>query len=504
VADIARRLGVSYQIVYLSLRSGEHRGVPQLVDDPAVAAPVDPGPVDALLLGCVKSKDTVPRPAKDLYVSELFRRRRLYAEARGLPWWIVSAEYGLVAPDEVIDPYDTLIGRRPLHERQAIARQVADRLERELGSLRGVRLEFHAGEEYYLAINPELRRRGAVVVRPLEGLGFGEHLAWYGARLGLGGAAAARGSEGGRRPPHRPGPPKLPPVSPGDGSGLARRITELFCAGDLDLSRKVGAPVAGWDGMPEVVAVQRIRSAGADPIAVRLFLTFNAAMDRARDADRLATAAAGLFRTSPWVFDPAAVVERPLTELADALRAGHVSQRHSTDAFGWRILAETLADETLAPEARSAIHDGRADARRLLAELAHETRVGTPLFPLLGGPKVGPLWVRLLAYPGDAQISSLEVVPVAVDVQVRKVTEYLGVTDTAGRSLDDVRGRIQAAWAADVATHGAAGPDGLANTPGALDPALWFYGKWGCSFCERARRRLPVGDVCLECRYPPA
>jgi hypothetical protein len=245
VADIARRLGVGYQIVYLSLRSGEHRGVPQLVDDAAVAAPVDPGPVDALLLGCVKSKDTVPRPAKDLYVSELFRRRRLYAEARGLPWWIVSAEYGLVAPDEVIDPYDTLIGWRPLHERQAIARQVADRLERELGSLRGVRLEFHAGEEYYLAINPELRRRGAVVVRPLEGLGFGEHLAWYGARLGLGGAAAARGSEGGRRPPHRPGPPKLPPVSPGDGHGLARRITELFCAGDLDLSRRVGAPVAG-------------------------------------------------------------------------------------------------------------------------------------------------------------------------------------------------------------------------------------------------------------------
>ena len=24
----------------------------------------------------------------------------------------------------------------------------------------------------------------------------------------------------------------------------------------------------------------------------------------------------------------------------------------------------------------------------------------------------------------------------------------------------------------------------------ALDPALWFYGKWGCTFCERAGRRL--------------
>ena len=256
--------------------------------------------------------------------------------------------------------------------------------------------------------------------------------------------------------------------------------------------------------MPEVIAVQRIRAAGADPVAVRLFLTFNAAMDRARDADRLAMAAAGLFRASAWVFNPAAVVDRPLTDLADALRAGRVSQRHSTDAFGWRVLAETLVDETRAPEARSAIQGGRGDARRLLAELDHETRDGTRLFPLLGGPKVGPLWVRLLAYPGDAQISSLDAVPVAVDVQVRKVTEYLGVTDTAGRSLDDVRAHIQAAWAADVAAHGAVGPGGLTNTPGALDPALWFYGKWGCSFCERARRRMPVADVCHECRYPLA
>ena len=164
-------------------------------------------------------------------------------------------------------------------------------------------------------------------------------------------------------------------------------------------------------------------------------------------------------------------------------------------------MAETLVDPQLAPEAQSAIYDGRADARRVLAELASETRSGTSLFPLLGGPKVGPLWVRLLAHPGGAEISSLDAVPVAVDVQVRKVTEYLGVTDTAGRDLEDVRALIQATWARDVAEHGADGPAGLRDTPGALDPALWFYAKWGCTFCERAGRRLPISPVCEECGF---
>lgn len=51
-------------------------------------------------------------------------------------------------------------------------------------------------------------------------------------------------------------------------------------------------PKPGWDGMPEVVATARLRQLGASEPQVRLFLTFNAAMDRARDADVLARRAA--------------------------------------------------------------------------------------------------------------------------------------------------------------------------------------------------------------------
>jgi hypothetical protein len=492
VAEIARGLEVRYQIVYMTLHSQPSLqpmsdAPPQVLRAETVSSP------DAVLIGCVAQKNAAPMAAKNLYRSELFRRRRLYAEASGVPWWIISAEYGFVDPDAVIAPYDTRIVELPLAARHALAIRVADDLERELGSLDGKRLELHAGDEYVLAIGPTLRSRGARLARPLEGLRIGEQLAWYGARLSLPSVAEPI--------PRTPTAIRSEPIVVGDGRGLGRRLSELFMTGRLDLSQRPGAPSPGWEGMPEVVAVHALQGMGASAEAVRRFLTFCAAMDRARDADRLAVAAVRLYRDVPWTFDPMEVVARPLRELADALRRYVVSQRHVIDAFGWRILAETLADPSLAPGIHTVVKEGRGDAAVLLAELARTTKDGTPLFPLLGGPKVGPLWVRLLAYPGGAAISSLDRVPVAVDVQVRKVTEYLGVTETAGLDLEDVRATIQETWARDVKAHGAAGPDGLADTPGALDPALWFYAKWGCTFCQRASRKLPISPVCAECRF---
>lgn len=111
------------------------------------------------------------------------------------------------------------------------------------------------------------------------------------------------------------------------------------------------------------------------------------------------------------------------------------------------------------------------------------------------------MWVRMLAYPGGAEITSLEVLPVAVDVQVWKVTEYLGITETYGQDLERVRGLIQDVWAEDVRQHGTVGPEPLTNTAGALDPAIWFFGKWGCTRCDQAKRRIPISTICQECRF---
>jgi len=49
------------------------------------------------------------RVAKDLYVSTLFFGRRSFVERSCGQWWILSAEHGLVHPDEVLGPYDVTL-----------------------------------------------------------------------------------------------------------------------------------------------------------------------------------------------------------------------------------------------------------------------------------------------------------------------------------------------------------------------------------------------------------
>ena len=76
---------------------------------------------EVVLVGCVKGKlEWASRvPAKDLYVSPLWRSRRIYAERSGLPWYILSAKYGLLDPDDRIQWYDLSLGDLPAAQRRA-------------------------------------------------------------------------------------------------------------------------------------------------------------------------------------------------------------------------------------------------------------------------------------------------------------------------------------------------------------------------------------------------
>lgn len=135
--------------------------------------------VDVLLLGCVNLKASSPQMARDLYVSDLFGKRRGYAEQRGLPWFVLSAKHGLLRPDELVAPYDVELEAQPASYRSAWGAWVTERLRHELGALEGLRLEVHAGDAYAQALVEPCAAAGATLIRPLQGLRQGEQLAWY-------------------------------------------------------------------------------------------------------------------------------------------------------------------------------------------------------------------------------------------------------------------------------------------------------------------------------------
>ena len=135
---------------------------------------------DIVLITCVKTKRRKPCAAKDLYISPLFVKQRAYAEETGVPWFILSAEHGLVVPDEWVSPYERYLPDTPATFRSAWGLWVAARLQLLAGPLSGRIIEAHAGSAYIDAIRPQLEAQGAMLIAPLQGLSMGARLAWYG------------------------------------------------------------------------------------------------------------------------------------------------------------------------------------------------------------------------------------------------------------------------------------------------------------------------------------
>ncbi len=124
-----------------------------------------------VLISCVKTKRPDPCQAKDLYISTLFRAQREFAERWADQWYVLSALHGLIAPDEVIAPYERTLTRSSVAEQRAWSHKVAETLFARCET--NDRVIITAGESYCRFIEPLLKERGNAVWRPLKGLSMG-------------------------------------------------------------------------------------------------------------------------------------------------------------------------------------------------------------------------------------------------------------------------------------------------------------------------------------------
>jgi len=130
-----------------------------------------------IVLGCVKTKRGSRLPARELYASPLWNKRRAFAEQSGRPWLILSAKHGLLEPGTKVDPYDVTIPGLS----KAARRELVELVRRQSSSLLrpDAVLEVHAGAPYVSV----LRDAGLRTEHPMRGKQIGQQLAWYKRRL---------------------------------------------------------------------------------------------------------------------------------------------------------------------------------------------------------------------------------------------------------------------------------------------------------------------------------
>lgn len=131
------------------------------------------------LVACAAQKLDHPAPARELYVSPLFRKASAYCEREYGRWYVLSARHGLVLPDAVLAPYDLTLNTMGRDERRLWADRVKAQLFDSEGSFVGLTVYLHAGRRYVEDLAPWLRDLGATVVSPFPGLGIGQQLRWY-------------------------------------------------------------------------------------------------------------------------------------------------------------------------------------------------------------------------------------------------------------------------------------------------------------------------------------
>ena len=125
-----------------------------------------------VLISCVKKKLDHQAKAKELYISPLFCLNLKYAYYMNPnAIYILSAKYGLLELEQLIDPYEKTLNKMNAIERKSWAKKVIDSLKQK-ADLKSDLIIFLAGRIYRQHLIPEIQHFEI----PLEGLPFGIQL----------------------------------------------------------------------------------------------------------------------------------------------------------------------------------------------------------------------------------------------------------------------------------------------------------------------------------------
>ena len=135
-------------------------------------------PFPLAVLACSATKGSVACAARDLYSGDLFRAGRQLAEMVADNYVILSAQHGVVEPDQVLEPYDMRLDAMSQRARVAWGAEAALCLARHIDSARRGPVLWLAGIDYWKPLEKWFVVDARQTYKaPLRGLGIGEQKA---------------------------------------------------------------------------------------------------------------------------------------------------------------------------------------------------------------------------------------------------------------------------------------------------------------------------------------
>lgn len=257
--------------------------------------------------------------------------------------------------------------------------------------------------------------------------------------------------------------------------------------------------IHGQTAMPEDLIPEGIDRGSREHL---LFITLTVSIDYQRDAVALWNSSRMTYEDpSTWyLFEPEALYLTPFDKVLEDMQKYRLSQKPFKDAWIWTTIATTFFKKYNS-DPRNLLVACNYKADRVLQELKkgrHGAAGGQKAdFPYLRGPKIGPLWIRLLRDNVGCNLINMEMIPIPVDIHVARATLSLGVVNGSYEgSLENLFGSIRRAWFESV--EGLTRPDGQPFIALDVDEPLWHLSRQGCSKRNQGGT-CPEEELCL-CR----
>ena len=199
-----------------------------------------------------------------------------------------------------------------------------------------------------------------------------------------------------------------------------------------------------------------------------------------------------------YLFNPKLLHETPFRKIVEDMQKYKLSKKPQKDANIWRTVGITFYKKWEGDPCNF-LKNCNWDSSLIWKRLRNDTHLYNGRlvldYPYLRGPKIGPLWLRMLRdNVGMAQLRNMKSIPIPVDRHVARATLTTGIVrGSIEERLGELFEYIRKAWFESVKGLSVKNRPMIALD---VDEPLWHLSKYGCSNRDKTTGYCPVTNRC--------